>query len=267
MPIPIYVICKAKGSTITSVGCEIPKIEGKQVLQGNIHCQFEKIGGIFHYHFRIKAENLYIGPEKLYFHNRSIEIQVNVRSHEGRKTPKLEYLFKEDFRSQDAEKFSFDELQKLEYGIKIFNYEQEENKGNRIALDYIRSNLFSVNEFNSVPSTSDLNKELHKYITEAKKQNADIYIFGDLYTFESKENEKREEKLIFLKEHGPKGIHDIHMNQGNCFKKQWIENSDVYQDGGLLIHFNSDMENRWIGIFLKFESQCTKTHDETGYCL
>jgi uncharacterized protein YukJ len=32
----------------------------------------------------------------------------------------------------------------------------------------------------------------------------------------------------------------------------------MYQDGGVLIHFNSKEEERWDAIFLKFEGQYTE---------
>ena len=207
-----------------------------------------------------------MGDEILHFDDRDIEVQINVRSHEGRKTPKLEYLFKENLQVQDEEKFSLSELIKLDYGMKVLNYEKEENKESKIVLDYIRSNLFNMDEFRPAPTTTDLNEELHKYITKAKEQNSDIYIFGDLYPVGCKGKEGRAERLLLLKENGPKGIHDIHMNQGNSGKSEWIENSGVYQDGGVLIHFNSEEEERWDAIFLKFEEQCTENYDETGHC-
>lgn len=255
MAIPIYAVCKAKAKTIVGIGCEIPKKEGRLKLEGDAQCRYEKLGGVFHYYFKIQAETLYMNEEKFNFNNSNIEIQVNVRSHEGRKTPKLEYLFKEDVRDKDEKKFSLKELSKLDYGIKIFNYEQEENKENPIALDYIRSNLFDMEEFKSVPTTSDLNQELHEHIIEAKNKNADIYIFGDLYSFETKEGETREERFISLKKTGPRGIHDVHMNQGSFHKKEWIFHNGEYQDGGMFIHFNSKEEDRWVGIFLMFEGQ------------
>lgn len=251
MAIPIYVLCKAKGNSISDIGSEIPKREGHQVLEGNIHCQYEKIGGVFHYHFKIDGENLYMGKESLYFKDRKVEIQINVRSHEGRKTPKLEYLFIDNLKIKDEEKFSLKKLEQLDYGIKLLNC-GEENKKEGMALDYIRSNLFNIGEFKSVPTTIDLNEELHKYIMDAKEEDADLYIFGDLYPMECRTDFTLEEKFNLLREKGPKGIHDIHMNQGNCDEEKWKKDEGIYQDGGIFIHFKDDS---WSAIFMKFESQ------------
>ena len=54
------------------------------------------------------------------------------------------------------------------------------------------------------------------------------------------------------------GIHDIHMNQGNVEK--WKGDNGIWQDGGILIHF--EKEEEWIGIFLAFQSQSWCTDDE-----
>ena len=56
------------------------------------------------------------------------------------------------------------------------------------------------------------------------------------------------------------GIHDIHMNQGNVEK--WQGDDGIWQDGGILIHF--EKEEEWIGIFLAFQSQSWCT-DEEGH--
>lgn len=57
--------------------------------------------------------------------------------------------------------------------------------------------------------------------------------------------------------------HDIHMNQGSTgsFKRT----NGVWQDGGMLIHFES--EDRWVAVFLAFQSQCWHTDDEKGNCI
>lgn len=252
MPVYIYAVCKAKADTISRIGCEVPRKEGRQVLEGNVFADYERLGETFHYYFKIKAEDLYVEDQKINFDGNNVEVQVNVRSHEGRKTPKLEYLFKEDIAVQNDNKFSLKKLSELDYGIKIFNFGQEENI---IALDYIRSNLFDMNEFKPVPTTSDLNEELHEHILQAKNKNADIYIFGNIYSLEPKESEYREERIRILNENGPRGMHDIHMNQGSFHKKEWVECNGEHQDGGILINFKSDEKERWVGIFLRFSGQ------------
>jgi Uncharacterized conserved protein (DUF2278) len=59
------------------------------------------------------------------------------------------------------------------------------------------------------------------------------------------------------------GVHDIHMNQGNSAR--FRGDDGVWQDGGLLLHFPG--ENRWVGIFLAFQSQAWHTDDTTGHAI
>ena len=51
----------------------------------------------------------------------------------------------------------------------------------------------------------------------------------------------------FLDRNGMKGMHDVHMNQGNIGTEEWIEDNGVFQDGALLIHFTH--EDKWSAIF------------------
>jgi hypothetical protein len=53
------------------------------------------------------------------------------------------------------------------------------------------------------------------------------------------------------------------MNQGNS--PNFVHQDGVWQDGAMLIHLPA--ENRWIGVFLKFQSQAWHTDDVTGHAL
>jgi hypothetical protein len=53
------------------------------------------------------------------------------------------------------------------------------------------------------------------------------------------------------------------MNKGNA--ERFIPQDGVWQDGALFIHF--PVIQRWIAIFLKFQSQCWHTDDITGHCI
>ncbi|HWJ25509.1 MAG TPA: DUF2278 family protein, partial [Flavisolibacter sp.] len=55
------------------------------------------------------------------------------------------------------------------------------------------------------------------------------------------------------------GIHDIHMNQGDHGQNSHA--NGIWQDGALFIDYPD--ENRWIAMFLRFQSQSTKT-DKNG---
>jgi len=105
---------------------------------------------------------------------------------------------------------------------------------------------------------NDLNEKIDKYIQRAMSdENALIYAFGERW---GPERNIKDKIFGFLPGNG---IHDIHMNQGNA--KKFEKDDGVWQDGALLIHFPSD--DRWIGIFLKFQSQCWHTDDAIGHCI
>jgi uncharacterized protein YukJ len=132
-----------------------------------------------------------------------------------------------------------------------------------LALDFIRGNLLVRTEmlplpFNVPGPDNDLNEKIDHYIQRAMSdEEALIYAFGERW---GPEPETKDKIFGFLPGNG---IHDIHMNQGNA--KKFEKDDGVWQDGALLIHFPSD--NRWIGIFLKFQSQCWHTDDATGNCI
>ena len=272
MAIPVYSICKTKGSTINNISCETTDKKGQR-LEKNIVCRVKDIKKGCHYHFKVKAENIKIKDKVFKFEDREINVKISVMSRGNSKSknediPLTLCIFKENLDISDNEKFSLEILTNLEYGIKVFDYEEDENKICKIGLDYIRSELFKMDDFDAFSNPNDLNEMIHKYINECKEKDADLYVFGDVYPLDSEDaimanNEKeRKIKLRRLSQYGPEGIHDIHMNQGNRENKYLLDNG-IYQDGGILINFK--YENRWSAIFTKFESQCTKTNSD-GCC-
>ena len=83
-----------------------------------------------------------------------------------------------------------------------------------------------------------------------------VYLFGERWGPETVRD-----KIFGFKPGN--GVHDIHMNQGNSAR--FAGDDGVWQDGGMLIHFPS--ENRWVGIFLAFQSQAWHTDDTTGHTI
>ena len=101
---------------------------------------------------------------------------------------------------------------------------------------------------------NDLNEKIERYIKRAIEEKAIIYAFGERWGPE----ENTPDSYFHFKPGN--GIHDIHMNQGNVEK--WQGDDGIWQDGGILIHF--EKEEEWIGIFLAFQSQSWCT-DEEGH--
>ncbi|MEG4119940.1 DUF2278 family protein [Microcoleus sp. N9_B4] len=174
-------------------------------------------------------------------------IAINVKSQV--EPSELEYLVDENFSYPILA-----DLADLPLGFK-----ELERKPGGLALDFIRGNLFDRTKMIPLPfdvpgADNDLNEKIDKYVQRAMSdESAHIYAFGEKWG-----PERIKDKIFgFLPGNG---IHDIHMNQGNAGK--FAKDNGVWQDGGMLLHFPS--ENRWVGIFLKFQSQTWHTDDDLG---
>ncbi len=129
------------------------------------------------------------------------------------------------------------------------------------ALDYIRGNLFHPASLRILPPDvtgpdNDLADLLDLYVERAAADpRARLFAFGQRWGPEAGVPDG-----VFGFSPG-NGVHDIHMNQGNSAR--YAGDDGVWQDGGLLFHVPS--EDRWVAIFLAFQSQSWHTHDTTGH--
>ncbi|GAQ58263.1 DUF2278 family protein [Streptomyces acidiscabies] len=136
-------------------------------------------------------------------------------------------------------------------------------------LDFIRGNLFDPATMKTLPPEvsgpdNDLADLLDHYVRRAvETEGARLHVFGERWGPETGVADK---VFGFLPGNG---VHDIHMNQGNS--KRFQKDDGVWQDGGLLIHFPDGTgeagKDRWVGIFLAFQSQAWHTDDVTGHAL
>lgn len=130
------------------------------------------------------------------------------------------------------------------------------------ALDYIRGNLARPEEFIPLPLSTpgpdnDLNEKLDGYVQQAiADKNALLYAFGAPW------GPERNNPDPYFGFSPGRGIHDIHMNQGNP-PGRFADDNGPWQDGGLLIHFPNN--HQWVAFFLKFQSQSWHTDDRTGH--
>lgn len=181
----------------------------------------------------------------------SFRIAVNVLSQLP--PSELLYLADDDFRHPVT-----DIVRKLEPG-----WHELENRPSSGAIDFIRGNLFDPKDMRALPPDAegpdnDLADRLDFFVHRAiSDPEALVYAFGERWGPEVDAADK-----IFRFEPG-NGVHDIHMNQGNSGR--FANDDGVWQDGALLIHLPS--EDRWIGIFLAFQSQSWHTDDITGHSL
>lgn len=183
--------------------------------------------------------------------NDDYRIAVNVKS---KKSPsELLYLIEEKFAHPVV-----DDLRELPAGFTPL----DRAPGGQ-ALDYIRGNLFSPDRMIPLPydvpgPDNDLNEKIDYHVQRAlAEEDAMIYAFGERWGPEPNTRDK-----YFGFKPG-NGIHDIHMNQGNAAEFQ--KDNGVWQDGGMFIQLTC--EDRWVAVFLAFQSQCWHTDDETGYCI
>ncbi|KOP28158.1 hypothetical protein AMR41_01775 [Hapalosiphon sp. MRB220] len=178
-------------------------------------------------------------------------LAINVRS--VQQPYDLLYLIDSNFEHYITQK-----LKTLDFGFNKIEISQRQAGG--IALDYIRGNLLKVNEMKALPysvpgENNDLNEFIDSYIQRAIETKAEIYAFGEPWGPEDKADK------IFRFKPG-RGVHDIHMNQGSSGKFQ--KDNGIYQDGGLLIHYKSEIQDYWVAAFFAFQSQSFHTDDKTG---
>ncbi|GJL56103.1 MAG: hypothetical protein NPIRA02_32350 [Nitrospirales bacterium] len=132
-----------------------------------------------------------------------------------------------------------------------------------LALDFIRGNLFDRGDLIPLPHDvpgpdNDLNEKIDAHVTRAlAEEDAVVYAFGERWGPEANSRDK------YFGFRPGNGIHDIHMNQGNVGR--FVKDDGVWQDGALMIHFPS--EDRWVAIFLAFQSQSWHTDDQTGHTI
>jgi uncharacterized protein YukJ len=128
-------------------------------------------------------------------------------------------------------------------------------------LDYIRGNLFNPKDMRLLPPNvpgdgNDLNDLIDAQVQRAKNDpNAEIFAFGQPWG-----PENAPDKTFKFKPN--RGVHDIHMNQGNPRSGGHAGDNGVWHDGGLLFWFPK--ADRWVALFLAFQSQSWHTDDRTG---
>jgi uncharacterized protein YukJ len=175
-------------------------------------------------------------------------IAINVKS--ALSPSELEYLIDEAFDHPLTEA-----LGDVPLGFTLLN-----SQPGGLALDFIRGNLFDRERMRPLPFNvpgpdNDLNEAIDRLVERAMSdEDALMYAFGERWGPEA-----QKDKIFGFKPGN--GIHDIHMNQGNVGR--FIKDDGVWQDGALLIHF--PVNNQWVGIFLKFQSQSWHTDDVEGH--
>ncbi|WP_438309773.1 DUF2278 family protein [Streptomyces sp. HUAS TT3] len=130
-------------------------------------------------------------------------------------------------------------------------------------LDFIRGNLFDPASMRVLPPDlpgidNDLSDVFDHYVQRAVADGAiALYVFGERFGPEPHEHDGA------FGFQPSDGVHEVHMNQGNS--KDFRPQDGVWQDGGLLFHLPA--EDRWVAVFLAFQSQKWHTDPTTGHTI
>ncbi|KMO12415.1 DUF2278 family protein [Methylobacterium indicum] len=175
-------------------------------------------------------------------------IAINVQSQDG---SEVQFLVRSRFEHPITEA-----LAALAEGVS-----PAPSQPNGIALDYVRGNLMQPWELKPLPLSAagpdnDLNEKLDAYVQRAMADEESwIYAFGETW---GPENDKADRYFGFRP---GRGIHDIHMNQGNP-PGRFAGDNGPYQDGGLIFWF--PREEQWVSVFLKFQTQAWHSDDASA---
>jgi len=173
-----------------------------------------------HYHLAVTAGS------------RTYDVAVNIESQDQ---SEVLYQVSHDFQPPDPRG-----LLHLEVGMNPLA-----SRPNGLALDFIREHLVQRQEMQLLqfdarhPLNSfhnDIDNLVHAAIGDPTAQ---IYAFGSQYP-------------------DGRGIHDIHMNQGNPRHNHGRDNG-VWQDGAVFLYFPA--RDQWFAIFVAFQTQLWDTDD------
>ncbi len=134
------------------------------------------------------------------------------------------------------------------------------------ALDFIRQNLFDMSRMmimpaSGDPSGNDMNDIFNLYVDQAMNTNGAL-----VYAFGAEWHDGKEDPYFHFQD--GRGVHEIHLNQGNVkppphsHEQDHSRDNGVYQDGALFIYYPD--ENRWAAVFSKFQSQVVHTQDDNA---
>lgn len=181
-------------------------------------------------------------------------IAINTKSSEA--PSQVLYYADDDFRHEITDALMQSGLQS--------GFTPLQSRPGTLSLDFIRRNLFTIDQMIPLPSRApgdndDLNDRLDFFVSQAiQDPTAVIYAFGQHWT------DNTGADRYFPEINPSKGIHDIHMNQGNP-QGRYHNDNGTWQDGGLLFHYVT--RNRWAAVFTAFQSQAFHTDDATGHPL
>ncbi|HEX2208830.1 MAG TPA: YukJ family protein [Longimicrobium sp.] len=126
-----------------------------------------------------------------------------------------------------------------------------------LALDYVRGGMVSRGQMRALAhdrpgANNDLNDHLDALVRAAcDDPQVELYAFGSAWGPAPDEPDE-----VFGFRPG-RGMHDVHLNQGNAHHDRHARHNGSWQDGALFLHLRR--EGRWVAVFLAFQSQSWHT--------
>ncbi len=125
-------------------------------------------------------------------------------------------------------------------------------------LDYFREPVFDrtamqMLKFTGPDVSDDVQDILEVQVRRAIANGSPIFAFGEMF------DATASPRPVDVQFRTTRGVHDIHMNQGNPPPGSFFSQNGIRQDGGLLIRHSDD---RWVGFFVAFQTQLLPTDDQ-----
>jgi uncharacterized protein YukJ len=228
------------------------------VLRGTVINSIPYREGKDHFQIEIQADDIYRIAVDVYSQFAGTKLNFSPDGNTSLDTDRMVMFFKD-------ENFNHPLLYKISLLGKGFT--PKASLDNSLCLDYLRTQppLFPLSSMRVVEPKAmvgqddNLNSEIEPLVTEAlNNPNMEVFAFGS--GWDDNAPGAIPDVQPYFQPNPSKGIHDIHMNQGD--KGQEAHFNGTFQDGALFFHYIK--ENKWVGLFFKFQVQSIKTFDHTG---
>ncbi|MGF1683721.1 DUF2278 family protein [Photobacterium minamisatsumaniensis] len=144
-----------------------------------------------------------------------------------------------------------------------------------LAIDLIHQPLFSVDELKNadLQSAEQISDILNGYLSAG----TEVLVFGTMYddsdnkyheAYRNDNESYRDHHMYGARRHReqqmpPRGVDDVHLNQGTPSSQYQSKDNGTYQDGALFV---VNQDGRYDAIFFAFAGQCFDTN-EKGNCV
>lgn len=233
-------------------------IKNYGVLRGTVTDYLPYSEGADHFQIKIEADDIYRIAVDVFSQFSGSTVNFSSRGNLTLDTDRFVMFYKTD-------SFSHPILEKLE--LIHIGFTPLASLDRSLHLDYLRTQplLFPIDQMRVVMpkdnsgNQENLNSDIEPLVSQAKNNpNLEVFAFGS--GWDDNAPGGHPDKHHYFDPNPSKGIHDIHMNQGDEGKEAHF--NKPFQDGALFFHFKE--ENQWSALFFKFQVQAIQTDDHTG---